>query len=256
MESSQSTEGKIGTRLSFLSADRLLTAPTEQKPVSLSEICFDFVPCLVTAQRGAIESASVNPLTGTDSSSSGGFVRLPSQPKLDLPSKIRRQDTFGDEFYESWDRNVAVGVGEEDLNGNISLGPSRATGGDCDESETSDEEEQTTSAITARNEIERWKQMALELQDQVIHLRATGRAEAGKDVEEEQRKRKKLRRGQRLHEALAEEQAQASESASQETKEVVEEPPRKQQQSPSPAPSPRQSKALPPKKKPAKLRKS
>jgi hypothetical protein len=251
LDSSQSAEAKIGTRLSFLSSQ-----PGDEQKQSLSEICFDFVPCLAAERAPAESNKSANPLTD---SSDSGFVRLSSQPTvLDLPSKIRRQDTFGDEFYESWDRGVAVAAAsEEDLNGNISLvSHSRGHCSDEEESDTSDDEQ----ANSARNEIEKWKQMALELQDQVIHLRASSRGGQGAKggPEEDQRKRKKLRKGQRLHEALAEEQA--NERGSQglgETKEAVEpsvvEPSKRPLQSPTP---PRQSKALPPKLKLGRLRKS
>lgn len=194
------------------------------------------------------------------------YIELPkgessSQGGIDLPGKIRRQDTFGDEFYESWEKNVSVEStqtatgGNQDSDGFLSFATNSEggqkryrevedEGKEIEEAESVDEDEDDADYL--RNEVEKWKQLAGELKDQVLHLRATV-SPAGSNRSGNQQKRKKLKRGLRYHQAAATEEVDCeAENDSM--------PTTPQSSTPRTPPSsfnqsPRQSKATPPKSK-------
>jgi hypothetical protein len=234
--SQSSSESRIGTRISFVS----------QEPRGPISFPLDAMSLPGAAQEGAASQRDSLP------TSASGFVKLPGSD-LSLPSKIRRQDTFGDEFYESWDRGVSVEPVDSlleggDENGNLSFTSPAAVGegGQKRYREESEAEEgsEGEDSVELRNEMEKWKRLAAELQDQVVHLRATAASQSSSSANGggEQSQRKKSKKGLRYHDSVL---AQEQES------------PKPQHQSPGPQGAPqggeqgesrRQSKATPPPK--------
>jgi hypothetical protein len=204
-----SAESRIGTRISFVS----------QEPQDLVSLPLNTSTSISASSLSLSSSAAQQDSLPTSAS---GFVSLssPLGSALSLPSKIRRQDTFGDEFYESWERGVSVEKDRnsnrdsllEDEDGNLSFSsPALASAGGQkrhrDEEEDENEEEEHEEGVASaelRSEMEKWKRLAGELQEQVVHLRAATAPSLSqrKSDAAEQSQSKKIKKGQRYHDYL------------------------------------------------------